>query len=123
MQKLKHRFGDDGAFWMSYDDLLKKFQVFDRTRLFHEDWKVTQQWTSITVPWTVDYNDTKFTFTLEKKAPVVIVLSQVRILPLKKLRIFLTKLISLTLAISAGLKDNTALNSPSKSSKQERTNT
>jgi hypothetical protein len=78
MQKLGHRFGDDGAFWMSYDDLLKKYQTFDRTRLFTDDWKVTQQWTSLTVPWTVDYNDTKFSFTLDKDAPVVIVLSQVR---------------------------------------------
>lgn len=76
MQKLEHRFGDDGAFWMSYEDLLKKYQTFDRTRLFDADWKVTQQWTSLTVPWTVDYQDTKFSFTLEKKAPVVIVLSQ-----------------------------------------------
>jgi hypothetical protein len=63
---------------MSYDDLLKKYQTFDRTRLFTDDWKVTQQWTSLTVPWTVDYNDTKFSFTLDKDAPVVIVLSQVR---------------------------------------------
>ena len=76
MQKLEHRFGDDGAFWMSYEDLLRKYQTFDRTRLFGEDWKVTQQWTSLTVPWSVDYHDTKFAFTLEKKAPVVIVLSQ-----------------------------------------------
>ncbi|KAH8687438.1 hypothetical protein BGZ60DRAFT_363165 [Tricladium varicosporioides] len=76
MQKLDHRFGDDGAFWMSYEDLLRKYQTFDRTRLFTEDWKVTQQWTSLTVPWSVDYNPTKFSFTLEKKAPVVIVLSQ-----------------------------------------------
>lgn len=78
MEKLDHRFGDDGAFWMSYEDLLKKYQIFDRTRLFTDDWKVTQQWTSVNVPWSLDYNDTKFSFTLEKKAPVVIVLSQVR---------------------------------------------
>ena len=76
MHKLDHRFGDDGAFWMSYEDLLRKYQTFDRTRLFSEEWKVTQQWTSLTIPWTVDYQDTKFLFTLEKKAPVVIVLSQ-----------------------------------------------
>lgn len=78
MQKLDHRFGDDGAFWISYEDLLKKYQTFDRTRLFTDDWKVTQQWTSLTVPWTVDYHNTKFSFTLEKKA-LVIVLSQVSI--------------------------------------------
>ena len=79
MTKLDHRFGDDGAFWMSYEDLLKKYQTFDRTRLFSDEWKVTQQWTSLEVPWSVDYHDTTFTFTLEKTAPVVIVLSQVGI--------------------------------------------
>lgn len=76
MQKLDHRFGDDGAFWMSYDDLLKKYQTFDRTRLFTDEWKVTQQWTSLKVPWTVGYHDTEFHFTLETPAAVVIVLSQ-----------------------------------------------
>lgn len=76
MQKLDHRFGDDGAFWMSYDDLLKKYQTFDRTRLFTDEWKVTQQWTSLKVPWTVGYQDTEFHFTLDKPASVVIVLSQ-----------------------------------------------
>jgi C1A family cysteine protease len=77
MQKLDHRFGDDGSFWMSYEDLLKKYQTFDRTRLFTDEWKVTQQWTSLEVPWTVNYHDTKFSFTLDKPAPVMIVLSQV----------------------------------------------
>ncbi|KUJ13736.1 cysteine proteinase [Mollisia scopiformis] len=76
MQKLDHRFGDDGAFWMSYDDLLKKYETFDRTRLFNDEWKVTQQWTSLQVPWTVGYQDTEFHFTLENAASVVIVLSQ-----------------------------------------------
>jgi hypothetical protein len=59
MDKLGHRFGDDGQFWMTYEDLLKTYQIFDRTRLFSEEWKVTQQWTSVAVPWSVDYNDTK----------------------------------------------------------------
>ncbi|PSS20630.1 hypothetical protein M430DRAFT_66307 [Amorphotheca resinae ATCC 22711] len=56
MQKLEHRFGDNSTFWMSYEDLLKKYQTFDH------------------------YHSTKFYFTLEKKAPVeavVLVLSQV----------------------------------------------
>ena len=65
---------------MSYEDMLKKYQTFDRTRLFSDNWKVTQQWTSLSVPWTVDYNDTKFSFKLEKDAPVVIVLSQVPVI-------------------------------------------
>jgi C1A family cysteine protease len=78
MQKLNHRFGDDGSFWMSYEDLLRKYQTFDRTRLFVDDWKVTQQWTSFTVSWTSDYHSTKFSFTVEKETSVVLVLSQVR---------------------------------------------
>ncbi|KAI9829173.1 MAG: hypothetical protein M1832_000196 [Thelocarpon impressellum] len=78
MEKLDHRFGDDGAFWISYPDLLRKFQHFDRTRLFRpeDDWVVTQQWTSLYVPWSVDYLDTKFSIELTKPGPAVIVLSQ-----------------------------------------------
>ncbi|KAI9644088.1 hypothetical protein NHQ30_007440 [Ciborinia camelliae] len=76
MKKLEHRFGDDGSFWMSYEDLLKKYQTFDRTRLFNDEWKVTQSWASMEVPWTVNYHDTKFSFTLDNAAPVMIVLSQ-----------------------------------------------
>ncbi|TGO61118.1 hypothetical protein BOTNAR_0134g00170 [Botryotinia narcissicola] len=76
MKKLEHRFGDEGSFWMSYNDLLKKFQTFDRTRLFTDEWKVTQSWASMEVPWTVNYHDTKFSFTLDNAAPVMIVLSQ-----------------------------------------------
>ncbi|KAK8116388.1 calpain-8 [Apiospora kogelbergensis] len=74
--KLNHRFGDDGAFWISYEDLLRKYQAFDRTRLFGSDWKVTAIWTTVPVPWTLDYHDTQFAFTLAKPGPVVIVLSQ-----------------------------------------------
>ncbi|KAL0465849.1 calpain-B [Neurospora intermedia] len=76
LQKLGHRFGDDGAFWISYRDFLRKFQAFDRTRLFGPDWKVTSIWTTLSVPWTLEYHDTKFAFTLAKPGPVVIVLSQ-----------------------------------------------
>ncbi|KAI5920972.1 hypothetical protein F4810DRAFT_702610 [Camillea tinctor] len=74
--KLNHRFGDDGNFWISYDDLLRKYQAFDRTRLFGPEWKVASLWTTFSVPWTLDYHDTYFTFTLAKTGPVVIVLSQ-----------------------------------------------
>jgi hypothetical protein len=76
LQKLGHRFGDDGAFWISYEDLLRKYQAFDRTRLFGPEWKITSIWTTLTVPWTLDYHDTHFAFTLAKPGPVVIVLSQ-----------------------------------------------
>ena len=76
MELLDHRFGDDGVFWISYKDLLKKYQNFDRTRLFGPEWSVTQQWTSVDVPWAADYNDTKFTVTVTKDTPIVIVLSK-----------------------------------------------
>jgi hypothetical protein len=76
MKKLNHRFGDDGVFWISYKDLLRTYQHFDRTRLFGPEWTVSQQWTSVNVPWSVDYLDTKFKIHLAKGGPVVIVLSQ-----------------------------------------------
>jgi hypothetical protein len=44
--------------------------------LFGPEWKVTSIWTTLTVPWTLDYHDTHFAFTLTKPGPVVIVLSQ-----------------------------------------------
>ncbi len=64
-------------FWISYKDLLRKYQFFDRTRLFSPEWRVSQQWTTLDVPWSADYNDTKFVFTLTEQTPVVIMLSQV----------------------------------------------
>lgn len=76
MQKLNHKFGDDGVFWISYKDLLRHYQHFDRTRLFGDEWTVSQQWTSVNVPWSVDYLDTKFKIHLSKASPVVIVLNQ-----------------------------------------------
>ncbi|KAI0891668.1 cysteine proteinase [Annulohypoxylon nitens] len=74
--KLNHRFGDDGNFWISYDDLLRKYNSFDRTRLFGPEWKVTSLWTTLSIPWTLDYHETYFDFSLAKTGPVVIVLSQ-----------------------------------------------
>ena len=79
MELLNHKFGDDGMFWISYEDLLRNYSSLERTRLFGSDWQITQQWTTVDVPWTADYNDTKFSITLKKRGPIVIVLSQVRI--------------------------------------------
>ncbi|KAK2001573.1 calpain family cysteine protease [Colletotrichum falcatum] len=76
LQKLQHTFGDDGAFWISYSDLLKKYNIFDATRLFGPGWKVTSIWTTLSVPWTLDYHDTYFAFTISKPGPVVLVLAQ-----------------------------------------------
>lgn len=76
MQLLKHEFGNDGVFWISYEDLLKKYQHFDRTRIFGPEWQIIQQWTSVHVPWSARYHSTKFWLRLQKESPVVIVLSQ-----------------------------------------------
>ena len=70
------------VFWISYEDLLKKYQHFDRTRLFGNEWTITQQWTTLNVPWSADYHSTKFMITVTKESPVVIVLSQVSFHPL-----------------------------------------
>ncbi|KAF9888086.1 hypothetical protein FE257_009351 [Aspergillus nanangensis] len=76
MKLLDHKFGNDGFFWISYNDLLKKYQHLDRTRLFGPEWTVTQQWTALNVPWTADYHSTKFLLNVTKPGSVVIVLSQ-----------------------------------------------
>lgn len=63
-------------FWISYGDLLKKYQHFDRTRLFGPEWTITQQWTTLNVPWSADYHSVKFIMNVTQSGPVVIVLSQ-----------------------------------------------
>lgn len=74
--KLDHRFGDDGDFWIAYEDLLQKYQAFERTRLFDDSWQVSQIWTTINVPWMLDYHDTHFSLNITQPGPVVIVLAQ-----------------------------------------------
>lgn len=76
MEKLNHKFGDDGMFWMAYDDLLKRFDLLDRTRLFNSDWTVVQQWTSVSVAWVTGYLNTKFSVEIKKAGPTVFVLCQ-----------------------------------------------
>jgi hypothetical protein len=61
---------------MSYEDLLRKYQRLDRTRIFGSDWRITQQWTSLQVPWSADYHQTRFLVSVSRSTPVVIVLSQ-----------------------------------------------
>lgn len=76
MELLGHKFGNDGFFWICYADLLRKYQHFDRTRLFGPEWTITQQWTTLNVPWSADYHSTKFIMNVTQAGPVVIVLSQ-----------------------------------------------
>ncbi|KAI0128978.1 hypothetical protein BJ170DRAFT_356019 [Xylariales sp. AK1849] len=75
-EELGHTFGNDAVFWIRYEDLLRKYQHFDRTRLFRDsDWRCCQRWIGVEVPWKSQYNE-KFHFTLTKESPLVLVLSQ-----------------------------------------------
>lgn len=76
MQKLNHKFGEDGEFWICYADLLRHYQYFERVRLFGPEWNVSQIWTTLHVPWLQEYNETYFSFTTTQSGPVVIVISQ-----------------------------------------------
>ncbi|KAF2458508.1 hypothetical protein BDY21DRAFT_370743 [Lineolata rhizophorae] len=76
MKELNHTFGDDGVFWISYRDFLRYYSDMDRIRLFGPEWTITQQWTSVNVPYNPDYLPTHFQLTLTKASPVVLVLSQ-----------------------------------------------
>lgn len=75
--ELNHKSGSDSVFWISYQDLLRKYQHFDRTRLFMDcpDWRITQKWISVEVPWKAEFEQ-KYRIVLKKESPVVLVLSQ-----------------------------------------------
>ncbi|KAJ0396233.1 hypothetical protein ATCC90586_006167 [Pythium insidiosum] len=76
MTLLGHKFGDDGAFWMSYDDFLKTFTTLDRTRIFTADWSLAQAWTQAHVEWPATFIEQEFRITTTTSGPVVIVLQQ-----------------------------------------------
>ena len=76
IKELGHVFGDDGVFWIRYEDFLRKFKIVYRTRLFTADWSVTQRWINLAVPWTEKYQDIKFKVTIAHATQAVIVLSQ-----------------------------------------------
>ncbi|KAK5942090.1 hypothetical protein PMZ80_006043 [Knufia obscura] len=76
-ERLNHKFGDDGIFWISYEDMLRKYKYVDRTRIFGPEWHVAQQWTSVQVPWnTTDYQQTRFQIDVPETTEAVIVISQ-----------------------------------------------
>ncbi|RKU47964.1 hypothetical protein DL546_003125 [Coniochaeta pulveracea] len=75
-EELGHNFGGDSVFWISYEDMLRKYQHFDRTRLFREpDWRVCQRWIGVDVPWKPHFHE-KFHIKLTRESPLVLVLQQ-----------------------------------------------
>ncbi|KAL2020012.1 hypothetical protein VTK56DRAFT_8915 [Thermocarpiscus australiensis] len=75
-EELNHQFGSDSVFWISYEDLLRKYQHFDRTRLFRDpDWRCCQRWIGVEVPWKPQYHE-KFHIKITRETPLVLVLSQ-----------------------------------------------
>ncbi|KAH6898145.1 hypothetical protein B0T10DRAFT_471882 [Thelonectria olida] len=75
-EELDHKFGSDSVFWISYEDLIRKYTHFDRTRLFRDqDWRCCQRWIGVDVPWKAEYHE-KFHIKLTKDSPLVLVLSQ-----------------------------------------------
>ena len=73
---LGHSFGDDGIFWMTYEDFLRRYYAIWRTRLFTPEWTVTTKWTTLSVPWAGGVNDTSFEIEIVKPGVTVVILSQ-----------------------------------------------
>ena len=76
IKDLGHVFGDDGVFWIRFEDFLRKFEIIYRTRLFAPDWSVAQQWINVVVPWAGHYQNTRFEVAIAQAGPAVFVLSQ-----------------------------------------------
>ncbi|KAF5004726.1 hypothetical protein FDECE_8795 [Fusarium decemcellulare] len=75
-QELGHKFGSDSVFWISYEDLIRKFSLLDRTRLFQDpDWWCCQRWVGVEVPWKANYRE-KFQIKVTQSSPLVVVVSQ-----------------------------------------------
>ncbi|KAI1754164.1 hypothetical protein F4782DRAFT_528606 [Xylaria castorea] len=75
-EELGHQFGNDSVFWIRFEDMVEKYQHFDRTRLFRNpDWQCCQRWIGVEVPWKPQWNE-KFHIKLTKESPLVLVLQQ-----------------------------------------------
>ncbi|KAI1261950.1 cysteine proteinase [Xylariaceae sp. FL1019] len=75
-EELGHQFGNDSVFWIRYEDMIEKYQHFDRTRLFRDaDWYSSQRWIGVEVPWKPQWNE-KFHIKLTKESPLVLTLQQ-----------------------------------------------
>lgn len=75
-EELGHKFGSDSVFWISYEDMINKYTLLDRTRLFRDpDWRCCQRWIGADVPWKPDYHE-KFQIKLKEDSPLILKLTQ-----------------------------------------------
>ena len=75
-EELGHKFGSDSVFWISYEDMISKYTLLDRTRLFRDpDWRCCQRWIGADVPWKPDYHE-KFQIKLKHDSPLILKLTQ-----------------------------------------------
>ncbi|CAG8771142.1 1129_t:CDS:2, partial [Racocetra persica] len=73
MIQLNHRFGDDGTFWVCYDDFLNYWDMIDKCRLFDSSWTVYMTWINYNV---VSRSKGKFKLSLPEEYHLIIVLQQ-----------------------------------------------
>ncbi|KAG9095718.1 hypothetical protein FRC07_011043, partial [Ceratobasidium sp. 392] len=79
LDKLGHKFGNDGEFLMEYSDFLKTWTMIERSKLFDSGWKMSSMWLNVnsrSFPCAWNYGDVSFTFSVTEGTPAVIVLSQ-----------------------------------------------
>ncbi|KAG9292487.1 hypothetical protein G9A89_001560 [Geosiphon pyriformis] len=73
MARLNHKFGKDGAFWMSYEDLLYYFSSIGKCRIFDSSWFVHSAWINYNI---VPMSNGKFILKLHETEKIIIVLQQ-----------------------------------------------
>ncbi|CAG8485891.1 17883_t:CDS:2 [Cetraspora pellucida] len=73
MKKLEYKFGNNGAFWMTYEDFLLHWEVIDMCRLFDSNWHVYSTWINYNV---IPRSAGKFNLYIKEKGEYMIVLQQ-----------------------------------------------
>ncbi|OQS03485.1 hypothetical protein THRCLA_04210, partial [Thraustotheca clavata] len=76
MAALDHKFGDDGCFWMQYEDFIEEFTEIDQTRLYDATWYINQEWMEYRTSWPAFWDEGIFKFTLTQDSPVNLVLAK-----------------------------------------------